>query len=223
MGLYQAWPAHRDSPAADDFSQNRMSVESTNPQNGVLRHYYCEVAVHSTSLLHAHTTESGRGRRLSGVVRGGTRSGRRANGAGIVHWAAADAVPNACTFDIASDSRELGRPAGWRRCAASINHSAPSGPSVIVVGSLAGLGSAYSVKTPLVVMRPILAKVLLLYLLNHIAPSGPAAIALSDKRSRVLGDLRPQGRSDHDDNQSAEQAIPQTKESLAAHSIPPYH
>src|SRR5580658_4583784 len=55
----------------------------------------------------------------------------------------------------------------------SVNHSAPSGPTVIPLGSLAAVGTGYSVNTPVVVMRAIL---LPFHSVNHNAPSGPAVI-----------------------------------------------
>ena len=56
----------------------------------------------------------------------------------------------------------------------SVNESAPSGPAVIPVGPLFGVGKGYSVKLPDVVTRPIL---LPLSSVNHSAPSGPAVIS----------------------------------------------
>src|SRR5438309_1757124 len=56
---------------------------------------------------------------------------------------------------------------------ASVNHSAPSGPAVIPNGSLAGVGTRYSLRLPEVVMRPSL---LALASVNQSAPSGPAVI-----------------------------------------------
>src|SRR5258708_32595645 len=55
----------------------------------------------------------------------------------------------------------------------SVNHSAPSGPLAMPVGSLFGVGIENSVSTPAVVIRPI---VLLTCSVNHSAPSGPAVM-----------------------------------------------
>ena len=57
--------------------------------------------------------------------------------------------------------------------AASVNHSAPSGPVVMPTGSAAGRGDREFGDTPPVVMRPIL---LARASVNHSAPSGPAVI-----------------------------------------------
>jgi hypothetical protein len=67
----------------------------------------------------------------------------------------------------------------------SVNHSAPSGPAVMLVGILPlanppllgvipGNGTGYSVTTPVVVIRPIL---LATPSVNHSAPSGPVVIS----------------------------------------------
>lgn len=55
----------------------------------------------------------------------------------------------------------------------SVNHSAPSGPAVIRLGWLLGVGMLHSLITPAVVMRPML---LPFVSVNHSAPSGPAVI-----------------------------------------------
>jgi hypothetical protein len=57
----------------------------------------------------------------------------------------------------------------------SVNQSAPSGPVVMMLGVLFGVGITYSVIAPAVVMRPIL---FCDGSVNHNAPSGPATIPL---------------------------------------------
>src|SRR5260370_587859 len=56
----------------------------------------------------------------------------------------------------------------------SVNHSAPSGPVVMPMGTLKVPGSGNSAITPAVVMRPIL---LPFSSVNHSAPSGPEVMA----------------------------------------------
>jgi len=56
----------------------------------------------------------------------------------------------------------------------SVNHSAPSGPTVIPDGELDLVGMGYKVPTEAAVMRPMLP----LPTVNHTAPSGPTVIAL---------------------------------------------
>lgn len=59
--------------------------------------------------------------------------------------------------------------------ARSVNHSAPSGPAVMLCGSAFAVGIGNSVNTPAVVSRPIWPA---LTSVNQIAPSGPAQIPL---------------------------------------------
>src|SRR5215813_694015 len=61
--------------------------------------------------------------------------------------------------------------------ALSVNHRAPSGPSVIPEGSPDAVGTGYSVNTPEVVTRPIL---LPTSSVNHNAPSGPDTIVVGE-------------------------------------------
>ena len=56
-----------------------------------------------------------------------------------------------------------------------VNHRAPSTPTAMFKGELIPAGSANSVITPAVVIRPILAPV---YSVNQIAPSGPVTIPI---------------------------------------------
>jgi hypothetical protein len=57
-----------------------------------------------------------------------------------------------------------------------VNHSAPSGPDVIPLGPLLGVGTANSVITPAVVMRPIWPDASV----NHSASSGPFVIEVGE-------------------------------------------
>jgi hypothetical protein len=63
-----------------------------------------------------------------------------------------------------------------------VNHSAPSGPTVMPVGKLSCPAIGNSVTTPAVVMRPILPKLSA----NHSARSGPVVMPLG-LRSRGAG------------------------------------
>ena len=64
----------------------------------------------------------------------------------------------------------------------SVNHSAPSGPSVIPSGSALAVGTGYSVIVPVVVIWPILS---VPHSVNHseLLPAGPGAIPTG----RLLG------------------------------------
>src|ERR1700722_14285006 len=55
----------------------------------------------------------------------------------------------------------------------AVNHNAPSGPAVIILGWPNAADTGYSVISPAVVMRPIFP---LKVSVNHRAPSGPAVI-----------------------------------------------
>src|SRR6266568_3243481 len=73
----------------------------------------------------------------------------------------------------------------------SVNQRAPSGPAVMPAGSLLAVGTANSVTTPAVVMRPILSADTA-DSVNQRAPSGPAVmptgllLAVGTANSRIL-------------------------------------
>src|SRR5580658_1521349 len=57
----------------------------------------------------------------------------------------------------------------------SVNHNAPSGPTVMALAKLPP-GTLYIENSPDVVMRPMMASLSALIAVNHSAPSGPAVM-----------------------------------------------